>query len=131
MVLLDTDVMIDLLRNFVPASAWLASLGTEEIVLPGFVVLELLQGCRNKAEQDRVERTVASGRIVWPDAVACNEALDSYAQFHLSQSLGFIDALIAHTALMLRQPLYTFNQKHYAVISTLVTVQPYPRVIPS
>ena len=127
MVLLDTDVMIDLLSSFAPATVWLASLGTEEVVLPGFVVLELLQGCRDKAEQDRVERTVARCRIIWPDAVACNEALISYAQFHLSHSLGFIYALIAHTALMLGQPLYTFNQKHYAVVTALITIQPYVR----
>jgi len=50
MILLDTDIMIDLLRNYPPAVVWLRSLGDEEIALPGFVVMELIQGCRNKAE---------------------------------------------------------------------------------
>lgn len=31
--------MIDLLRQYVPAVNWLGSLGQEEIILPGFVVL--------------------------------------------------------------------------------------------
>jgi len=61
MLLLDTDVMIDVLRRFPAAVAWLAVQSTEEVVLPGFVVLELLQGCRDKADQDRVERLVAGG----------------------------------------------------------------------
>ena len=51
MILLDTDIMIDLLRKYPSAFAWLASLGDEEIGLPGFVVMELIQGCKNKLEQ--------------------------------------------------------------------------------
>lgn len=51
MIFLDTDVMIDLLRQYPPATAWLNSLGAEEIVLPGFVAMELIQVCRDKAEQ--------------------------------------------------------------------------------
>jgi hypothetical protein len=54
MLLMDTDIMIDLLRKHPPAVAWLRSLGEEEIALPGFVVMELIQGCRNKAEQKRL-----------------------------------------------------------------------------
>lgn len=54
MILLDTDIVIDLLRNYPPALAWLVSLDDEEIVLPGFVVMELIQGCRTKTEQEKV-----------------------------------------------------------------------------
>jgi predicted nucleic acid-binding protein len=57
MILLDTDIMIDLLRQYPPAVAWLNSLGDEEIVLPGFVAMEL-QGCDNKAEQNKVEKVL-------------------------------------------------------------------------
>ena len=42
MVLLDTDVMIDILRQFPPAVSWLDSLNDEQIVLPGFVIMELI-----------------------------------------------------------------------------------------
>jgi len=56
MILLDTDVMIDLLRQYPPAVAWINSLGNEEIYLPGFVVMELIQGCRSRAEQEKLER---------------------------------------------------------------------------
>jgi len=56
MVLLDTDVAIDVLRNHAPARTWLQGLGAAPVGLPGFVVMELLQGCQNKAEQQRVEQ---------------------------------------------------------------------------
>jgi hypothetical protein len=51
MALLDTDIMVDVMRQYPPALVWLKSLGEEEVILPGFVVMELIQGCRNKAEQ--------------------------------------------------------------------------------
>ena len=48
--------MIDLLRQSSPALAWLDTLGDEEIVLPGFVVMELIQGCNNKTELARLKK---------------------------------------------------------------------------
>ncbi|MGE0887360.1 MAG: type II toxin-antitoxin system VapC family toxin [Blastocatellales bacterium] len=43
MILLDSDVMIDLFRRFPPAVEWFGSLSAdEEIALPGFVVMELI-----------------------------------------------------------------------------------------
>jgi len=41
MILLDTDVIVDLLRQYPPVVAWLDSLGEERITLSGFVVMEL------------------------------------------------------------------------------------------
>ena len=129
MIILDTDIMIDLLRKHPPAMAWLASLGDEEIALPGFVVMELIQGCRNKAEQIKVEKSATSHSVVWPSSKTCDEALSVFSRYHLSHSLGLLDALIGETALALNLPLHTFNQKHYAAVPNLKTVQPYTRGI--
>ena len=79
MILLDTDVMIDFLRQHPPAAAWLDSLGEEEIVLPGFVVMELLQGCRDKVEQEKVERELGAYGVAWPSLETCDEAQGSLA----------------------------------------------------
>ncbi len=46
MILIDTDVMVDILRRHGPAVAWLDSLGTAAVGIPGLVAMELLQGCR-------------------------------------------------------------------------------------
>ena len=128
MILLDTDVMIDLLRRYQPAVVWLDSLGEEEIVLPGFVVMELIQGCRNKVEQEKVERELGSYIVAWPSPETCNEALSVFASYHLSHGLGLLDALIGQMAVTFEAPLYTFNQKHYAAIPNLKTVQPYEKI---
>lgn len=127
MIILDSDIMIDILRKHPPATVWLSSLGDEEISLPGFVLMELIQGCRNKTEQEKLEKSVTSYSMVWPSSKTCDEALSVFSRYHLSHSLGLLDALIGETALALNLPLHTFNQKHYAAISNLITVQPYQR----
>lgn len=127
MILLDTDVVIDLLRQYAPAVAWLDSLGEEEILLSGFVVMELIQGCRNRTEQEKVEKEPGGYGVVWPSSETCEEVLSVFTRYHLSHGLGILDALIGQMAVALNLPLYTFNQKHYSVIPTLKSVQPYEK----
>jgi predicted nucleic acid-binding protein len=119
--------MIDVLRRYPPALTWLESLGDEELLLPGFVVMELLQGCRNKAEQEKLEEELQPYAVTWPSAETCNEARAAFANVHLSHGLGLLDALIGQTAVALQVPLCTFNDKHYAAIPYLQTVQPYTK----
>lgn len=127
MIILDSDIMIDLLRRYPPAIAWLEALGDEELVLPGFVVMELLQGCRSKVEQDSIEKILTAFEIVWPSPETCDEALNIFSQFHLSHNLGLLDALIGQTAVALNLSLHTFNHKHYTAIPNLITTQPYSK----
>jgi predicted nucleic acid-binding protein len=119
--------MIDLLRQYAPAVNWLDSLGEEEILLPGFVVMELLQGCNNKTEQAKVEQVLTGFEIMWPLPETCEEALEVFARYHLSHKVRLLDALIGQTAVALNLPLHTFNRKHYTAIPNLVTVEPYKK----
>lgn len=127
MILLDTDVVIDLGRGHAPALSWLGLVRNETVILPGFVVMELLQGCRNKTEQDKLQKQISRFQIAWPSSTFCDAALATYSQLRLSHNLGLLDALIAFTAIELNTPLHTFNQKHYEAISALNTVEPYAR----
>lgn len=128
MIILDSDVMIDLLRQYPPAVAWLETLGDEEIILPGFVVMELLQGCSNKNEQEQVENVLAKFEAAWPSPETCDEAVTIFARYHLSHQVGVLDALIGQTAVALNLPLHTFNRKHYAVIPNLTVIEPYNKI---
>ncbi len=113
MILLDSDVLIDLLRNYSPAMKWFNDLeDDQELAVPGYVVMELIQGCRNKAEQERVQQTLASFGIVWLAPPDCDKALKVFVAFRLSHNAGLLDVLIAETAVALAVPLYTFNQRH-------------------
>ncbi len=125
MILLDTDVMIDTLRKHQPALAWLDSLERAAIGIPGLVALELLQGCRSKSEQRRLEKFLRPYALYWPDRADCARAYDDFISFHLNRSLGIMDALIAETAIGMEAELATFNTKHYDAVFALRTIQPY------
>ena len=87
--------------------------------------MELLQGCQNETEQFRVEQFCQGITLYWPTAQDCENSLHDYSLFHLSNNLGILDALIAHTAVGLNATLVTFNPKHYGVVAGLKTSQPY------
>lgn len=126
MRLLDTDVVVDAVRGYLPALHWLASL-KEQPGLPGIVMMELVEGCANKVELRRIQQIVRPYALYWPTALDCQNGLLYLTQFYLSHSLGLEDALIAATAVGQSATLCTFNVKHFAAVPGLVTEQPYPR----
>jgi hypothetical protein len=71
------------------------------------------------------EQFCQSHTLFWPTEADCQRALLDFAAFHLSHNLGLLDALIAHVAVGLSEPLATFNIKHYGVVKGLTTIQPY------
>lgn len=124
--LLDTDIFIDIQRNHAPAVQWFASL-TELPLVPGFVVMELIQSAPSAQHQHVALRLVAPLRVVWPTEADCAKALVDFSAHHLSSNLGLLDSIIAACAVGRSASLCTFNLKHYRVIPGLVTEQPYVR----
>lgn len=127
MLLLDTDIVIDLLRGYSPAINWLAGRAGEELYLPGLVVMELLQGCSNRYEVVAVQNFIGPFPLLWPSSDAADQALSIYAEGHLTHNLGLLDALIGQLAVSMDVPLHTFNQKHFVAVPGLRTIQPYAR----
>ena len=125
---MDADVIIDLLRGFLPAVAWIESVKNEQMALPGYVVLGLLDGCRSRPEMDRMLAFLRSYRVVWPTVSDCNRAIADFAAGRLQRKLGILDVLIAECAVGLNVPLYTFNVKHFSVVPGLQTVRQYPKL---
>ncbi len=126
MYLLDTDVLIDIQREYAPALTWCATL-TELPAVPGFVVMELIQDAQNARQVRQALKLVAPLPVVWPTAADCQRALTDFIAYHLSHNLGLLDALIAACAIGLSATLCTFNVKHYRVVPGLDMVQPYTR----
>jgi predicted nucleic acid-binding protein len=126
MVVLDTDILIDVLRGHQPAIEWFSTL-SEIPSIPGFVVMELIQNAQNKQEVNQVFKLIAPLPVIWLTEADCTKALSDFSQYHLSDGLGLLDALIAHCALGQQATLCTFNIKHYRVIRNLKISQPYVR----
>jgi len=128
MVIVDTDVLIDVFRRYAPAVEWLAkTVDEDEVVLPGYVVMELIQGARDKEEQEKMRKTIEEYAVVWPSEETCNQATQMLAKYHLSSGIGIIDALIGQLALDMGLPLHTFNKKHYENVSGLDVREPYQK----
>ena len=125
MRLLDTDILVDVLRGFAPAVRWLAGFN-EAPGVPGFAALELLQGCRNEKEAQNVESLLKPLVIVWPSAAQCEQTREQFPRWYLSGGVGVLDALIAACAVELQATLHTFNVRHYRTIEGLsIETPPY------
>jgi predicted nucleic acid-binding protein len=126
MYLLDTDVLIDIQRGHQPAITWFSTL-SDIPSIPGFVVMELIQDSRNTQQVRKTLQLIAPLPVIWATEADCARALSDFTTYHLSNSLGLLDALIAASAVGRSLTLCTFNVKHYRVVSNLVTAQPYAR----
>ena len=127
MLLLDTDVMVDILRGYEPAKQWLEAAQNQILGIPGLVAMELLQGCENSREQKCLEKILSGFPLLWAEPSHCEQALKIFATYRLSHQLGLLDGLIAETAIGVGAELATFNVKHYQVLKELQTIQPYTR----
>jgi hypothetical protein len=126
MRLLDADVLIDVLRGVPAAVGWLESVD-EAAGVPGFVALELIQGCRNKKEVSDVEGLLAPFDIHWPAPADCEAIRLKFANLYLRSGVGVLDALTAACAIGLSATLCTFNARHYRDIDGLRMESPYKR----
>lgn len=126
MILLDTDILIDVQRGFAPAVEWLADL-SELPAVPGFVVMELIQGANNAGQVRQALKLVTPFPVVWPTEADCARALSDFAVYHLSHGLGLLDALIAACAVGRAASLCSINAKHYRAVPDLHLQTPYQR----
>lgn len=127
MILLDTDVLIDVLRKHPSALDWARSVTNHELVIPGLVAMELVMGCRNRADLSILQKALSPFRVFWPSPNACGAALETLKNLFLSHGININHCLIAHSALELAVPLHTFNAKHFAPVPGLSIIQPYTR----
>ena len=127
MIFVDTDVLIDCLRWTVPAQAWLSRVTDQPLHVPGVVAMELVFGCRDQSDITQVQKFLSAFTIVWPDTSEFALAYDLLIANRLTSGLSIPDYLIASIAIARGAPLYTFNHKHFRVISGLDVQQPYSR----
>jgi predicted nucleic acid-binding protein len=118
MLLLDTSVLIDVLRGSDAATQWLVSL--EEV--PSCSELtraEVLRGVRS-AERSRTERLLSSLRWVPVDEPVSRWAGELGRQYRRSHpGLSIVDFVIAATTQLLEADLATANIRHYPMFAGL------------
>lgn len=124
--LIDTDVWVDLARKHPHAISFFEHLPADAaIYLSVITKMELIAGCRNKAEQRKVEHLLKDFSLLPIRAEDSLLAGDLYARYRLTHGVGILDCLIASTALGRKIVLFTKNEKHFAIFPGVTVRKPY------
>ncbi len=124
MVLCDTDILIEAMKNNPRATHLLRDIGFENIALSAITVMELYFGAVNKREMTKIKNRVQQLRIVHIDQQICETAMDLVERYVKSHSLHIPDALIAATAICGRIELLTYNVKDFRFIKNINLYNP-------
>jgi predicted nucleic acid-binding protein len=118
-MMIDTDVLISYFRGKEKAKKALDKLKSFNISV--VVYLELLQGIKNRAEMIMLKKFVKAREvIIIPiDADISSRAIFFMEEYSLSHGLRMAEALIAATAHLYGQELFTGNYTDYKMIANL------------
>ncbi len=122
--LMDSDVLVEYLRNRVPALDYVDAL-EGELLVSVITVAELIAGARNQIERHKIEQLLSPLTIVPVDVTIARQGGHFRQQYRQSHGTGLDDALIAATAVQHNAQLITFNRRHYPMIANLQV--PYER----
>jgi predicted nucleic acid-binding protein len=124
--IVDTDVLIDAGRGALEAIDYLATSEQKSLLAISAVTkMELIVGCRNKAELRSLERILVRFKLLKLNEGISDRAVELLRQYRLSHGLLIADALIAATVIEHNASLVSKNQKDYRFISGLALL-PYP-----
>jgi predicted nucleic acid-binding protein len=121
--LLDTSILIDLLRYFPPALTWMqtqTNLGVTQIVW-----LEVLNGATNRIKQRQAVKLLSDFTKIDLIAADLDWAIEQSVRYKLSHNIGMMDGMIAAVSMRLNVPIYTMNIKHFGVIVGNLAQKPY------
>jgi len=128
--LIDSDILIDVLRKDSVATASFRTLLTEGPVAISVISrMETIRGCRDRESQQQAERLRKQLELVGLDARISARADELITRYFLSHNIAVPDALIAATALAYNLPLLTKNQRDFRFLPGLKLL-PYPPVVP-
>ena len=126
-VIIDTDVLIDAGLDIADAVTCLEQIERQASLTISVVSeMELVVGCRNKAELRTLDKFLSRFRVVKLNEQTSDVAIDLLRRYRLSHGLLIADALIAATALSQNIPFVTKNERDYRFIAEL-RLLPYPQ----
>jgi predicted nucleic acid-binding protein len=123
-ILLDTNVLIDYLRNIPQAVKYLEEL-TKSISISAMAIAELHAGARNNNERLWLREFTSVLNVIPANAAICEMGGDLRSQYGPSHGLDLIDGILAATAIIKRLPLVTLNKKHFPMIEDQNMIIPY------
>ncbi len=123
-LLIDTDVLIDYLRDRAESVTYLESL-TPPPSVSAVTVAELYAGVRDGAERAALDQFIDSFQVVAVDKEIAIRAGVIRRDFGKSHGTSLADAIIAATAEAQQSHLVTLNNKHFQMLKDVVV--PYQK----
>jgi predicted nucleic acid-binding protein len=131
LTIVDTDILIDAATQIGEAVDCLDQMERQTPLGISVVTeMELIVGCRSKAELRNVERFLRRFQVLSLNEQACDTAVELLRRYRLSHGLLIPDAMIAATAIVLGHPLISKNQRDFRFIDGLQLL-PYPNPVAS
>jgi predicted nucleic acid-binding protein len=121
--ILDTAVLVDVLRAHIPALLWLEK--QEHLGIAPIVWLEIIEGAADSLAQKRAVQLLRRFDRVDLLPEDFDWAIERALRFRLSHNIDIIDCLIASTAGRLGLPLFTRNLKHFVPLIGPLALAPY------
>ena len=119
MILCDTDIFVEALKNTASVTSLLKGIGFQNISLSAITLMELYFGALNKRELAKIKNRMQKLKIVNLNNVITETAIDLIETYSKSHGLRIPDALIASTAICSRMELLTHNVKDFKFIERI------------
>jgi predicted nucleic acid-binding protein len=116
--LLDTCILIDVLRGREPAVTYVSGLKSTPAIC-AITATELIAGARGKREEEAIDRILATYEIAEIDLEIARLAGEYVRDFGKSHGVDPVDALVAATAKTKELDLATLNIKHFPMFKGL------------
>jgi predicted nucleic acid-binding protein len=123
--ILDTSVVIDLLRGREPAARWFSTLGRQRPAITPVVWMEAVQGATDATKRAQAIRFLRQFFVEHPTADDNRWAMRQLGRYYLSHGAHLQDVMIASVAVRLSVPLYTLNLRHYLPLPGVQALRPY------
>jgi predicted nucleic acid-binding protein len=119
-LLIDTDVLVDYLRGYPAAVAWLEGL-SDAPLLSSITVAELYAGVRDGEERTALDAFMLACEILPLDEQIAVKGGLFRRDYGKSHGVGLADALIAASAETHHAILVSLNSKHFPMLAEIVS----------
>jgi len=121
--LLDTSIIIDLLRQYSPADGWLGQQG--QLGIRRIVWLEVIEGAPTSHKQAEALKLLKRFELVELTPSDLAWATEQLIRLRLRFEVDSFDCIIASASYRLQLPLYTTNLKHFTPLLGKLAQVPY------
>ncbi len=123
-VLLDTNVLIDYLRDIPEAVKYLET-SPGKLSISALSVAELQAGARDEIERQNLCEFTAAFDVIPAETTICEMGGDFRTRYGPSHGIDLIDGVIAATSVACEIPLVTLNKNHFPMLENIII--PYKR----